>query len=500
MAKPLYSIEIEQSILAILLQHPDSYFEAKYLSSKDFSRQNSPIFAVISNIIENKGRPDEIIVSERLNSLGITLDGLEVGDFCSALKIRPVDKRSIGDLSKALKKKTLIRTIYENATKIQKEVTEDDEKTGSEIINLVDKYMGNSLLSINDEDDGVVNLDEGMVQLIEDRGNNPQETVGYKLPFKLFEKYYGGINKGGVYLTAARTGAGKSTLLMSLLDNTINNCNPDLDIKGLYIDNEMGDDKQRIRLAASRIGCPYYLVNSGNWRRDPIWFPIMRKELDKIRLAPRNNLFFRQAHNLTGKDLESFIKKWYYKYVGRGNDAFIIYDYLKPLAADFLQKGNIAEWQIIYQKMQMLKDVALDLNIPIWTSLQLGVSATTKNKTMGEVDDTEAAFSMSRRLDWLVDWSGILRKKLPDEIAYHGQEFGTHMLIPHKSREQGSDSMGHHNLVRIKEGKDIKYVDNFICLNIDNFKVTEVADFRQIAEKNGWVKIPLKKSDDQPAF
>ena len=119
---------------------------------------------------------------------------------------------------------------------------------------------------------------------------------------------------------------------------------------------------------------------------------------------------------------------------------------------------------------------------------------------MGEVDDTEAAFSMSRRLDWLVDWSGILRKKLPDEIAYHGQEFGTHMLIPHKSREQGSDSMGHHNLVRIKEGKDIKYVDNFICLNIDNFKVTEVADFRQIAEKNGWVKIPLKKSDDQPGF
>ena len=144
-------------------------------------------------------------------------------------------KRSIGDLSRALKKKTLIRTIYENAAKIQKEVTEDDEKTGSEIINLVDKYMGNSLLSINDEDDGVVNLDEGMVELIEDRGNNPQETVGYKLPFKLFEKYYGGINKGGVYLTAARTGAGKSTLLMSLLDNTINNCNPDLDIKGLYI-------------------------------------------------------------------------------------------------------------------------------------------------------------------------------------------------------------------------------------------------------------------------
>lgn len=504
MSKSLYSVEIEQSILAILLQYPETYFEAKYLNTKDFSRQNSPIFAVISNIIENKGRPDEIVVADRLKSLGITLDGgLEAGDFCSALKIRPVDRRNIGDLAKELKLKTLARVVYENASRLQKEVTDNKKITASEIIEMVDKYLGNSLLSLDIEDDGVVNLDEGMVELIEERGNNPQETVGYKLPFKLFEKYYGGINKGGVYLTGARTGSGKSTLLMSLLDNVVNVCNPDLDIKGLFIDTEMNEDKQRIRLAASRIGCPYYLINSGNWRRDPIWFPIMRKEMDRIvKSSPKNNLFFKQAHNLTGKDLESFIKKWYYKYVGRGNDAFVIFDYLKPVAADFMLKGNTPEWQIIYGKMQTLKNIALDLEIPIWTSLQLGTAATTKNKKMGDVDDTEKAFTMSSRLDWLVDWSGILRKKLPEEITFHGQEFGTHMLIPHKSREQGSESTGHHNLVRVKQGKDIMHMDNFLCLNIDNFRVTEVADFRQIAQKHGWDKITLKKSDSDssPAF
>jgi len=143
----------------------------------------------------------------------------------------------------------------------------------------------------------------------------------------------------------------------------------------------------------------------------------------------------------------------------------------------------------------------LDLNIPIWTSLQLGTAATTKNKKMGDIDDTEKSFTMSSRLDWLVDWSGILRKKLPDEILFHGQEFGSHMLIPHKSREQGSESTGHHNLVRVKHGKDILNMDNFLCLNIDNFRVTEVADFRQIAQKNGWDKIPMKKMpDESPAF
>lgn len=501
MSKNLYSVEIEQSILAILLQSPETYFEAKYLTPKDFSRQNSPIFAVISNIVENKGRPDEIIVAEKLKSLGITLEGLEVGDFCSALKIRPVDKRNISDLAKELKLKTFTRTVFENASKLQKEVMEDKNVSASQIVETIDKYLGNSLLSLNAEDDGIVNLDEGIVELIEDRGNNPQETVGYKLPFKLFEQYYGGATGGDVFFAAARTGAGKSTFLMSLMDNVLNTCNPDKDIKGLYLDSEMDEDKQRLRLAAARHGCPYYLINSGLWRKDPKWFKILRSEMERMYKTPKNNLFFKQAHSLTGKDLEVFIKKWFYKYVGRGGDAFVILDYLKPLAADFMLRGNTPEWQIVYQKMQLIKDVALDLDIPVWTSLQLGVSASTKNKERGEVDDSENALSMSKRLDWLVSWSGILRKKLPSEIEYHGKEFGTHMLIPHKTREQGAISTGHHNLVRVKDGKDYKYVDNFLCYNIDNFRVEEVCDFRQIAEKNGWAKIPLKSNDDnQPAF
>jgi hypothetical protein len=117
---------------------------------------------------------------------------------------------------------------------------------------------------------------------------------------------------------------------------------------------------------------------------------------------------------------------------------------------------------------------------------------------MGEVDDSENVLSMSRRLDWLLSFSGILRKKMPDEMAYHGPQFGTHMLIPHKAREQGSLGTGHHNLVKIIDPKTKKslYEDNFVCYNVDNFRVQEVCDFKMIAEANGWNKLKLDKKQE----
>jgi hypothetical protein len=44
MAKQLFSLEIEQSILATLIQYPETYVEIPFINSKDFSRQNSTLY------------------------------------------------------------------------------------------------------------------------------------------------------------------------------------------------------------------------------------------------------------------------------------------------------------------------------------------------------------------------------------------------------------------------------------------------------------------------
>lgn len=496
-----YNVDLECEFIAIILQYPDIFNDVGFVNSNDLSKNYGTIYEVIRLTVENKGTPTPAVLAEKLNAIGVTFDGIEIYDFLNSLLIKPVDKKGAVEIAKKIKKKAVVRKIIESADKLKKEVieAEKDNKKGSEIIEIVDKYLGNSITVLDEDDTGEVNLDEGMADFLDNLGNNPVENTGFKTPFPLFDGYFNTIEPESVSMIGARTGSGKSTFLMYLLDQVINNCNPKLDIKGLFIDTEMDEDKQRLRLAASRIGCPYYLIKTGQYRKDPIWAPKMRQETEKMRKTKKENLWFKQGHNLTGDDLKNFIKKWYFKRVGRGGNAFVVLDYLKPLIKDM--KSGVPEWQVIYQKMQLLKDIAIELKIPIFTAIQLNTSASTKGKSMGEVDDSENALTMSKRLDWLLSFSGILRKKLPEEMAYHGLQYGTHMLIPHKAREQGALGTGHHNLVRIADGKSgkTKYVDNFLCYNVDNFQVQEVCDLRKIADENGWNKIKIvKQEQDNP--
>ena len=221
----------------------------------------------------------------------------------------------------------------------------------------------------------------------------------------------------------------------------------------------------------------------------------MKMMIQAMRDNPKNNFWFKTGHDLTGADLKNFIKRWFYKNVGRGGDGLVVLDYLKPLVSDFSNTKR-AEWEIIYQKMQMLKDVALELGVHVFTAIQLNASASTKDKSYGQIDDTENALTMSKRLDWLLNWSGILRKMIPDEIAMYGPEYGTHLLIPHKSREQGILGTGYQNSVKIIRDKKVRYVDNFLTFNIENFRVEETGDLRMIAERKGWTKVSLQKSDN----
>ena len=116
--------------------------------------------------------------------------------------------------------------------------------------------------------------------------------------------------------------------------------------------------------------------------------------------------------------------------------------------------------------MNSLKELCSELNIPILTACQLNRSAE------NGVDDS-SAISQSDRLQWFASFVGNFRRKTVEEIASDGEEFGSHKLIPLSTRFQGKDSAGHHDLVRIKEGKKVKYAQNYVSFDIQNFNVEE---------------------------
>lgn len=500
----LYNIEFEQTCISGIIQHPEIYSEIAFLNYKDFGKTNSPIWQIIENTITNKGSPTPVILAEKLKSIGITLDGLENYDYLESLRIRPIDKKGITHVAKELKKLTLVRTTYERAVKLQQEVVKLKDSSAKDILKCIDDNLGNSLITLGAQEADAINLFEQLPDYIEGLGNNPVEDVGFKMPYPSWQKTLGGL-RTGLYIIAARPSNGKSTWLIDTARKVIEE-NPDKKISMLYLDTEMNEKDQMVRMAASMAGCPYYLVETGGWRKSEEWFPKVRRKLDEIRNSKEKRLWFKQTGSMGIEDLCLFVKNWYYKNVGRGGNALIVYDYLKILDSDKGSGKDSKEWELVSTKCQKLKDLIDDLVkgmedravCSLLTAIQMNRFGINTNMKGEDINDSEASFSMGDRVGWLAAFTGILRRKTPDEILRDGKEFGTHSLIPIKYRYQGKDSHGHHDLVRIVEkinGKDIiKYKSNYIFFNIDNFRCEDMGDFRNWAELTGKTKIQLKEN------
>jgi replicative DNA helicase len=495
MAKSLYSIETEQSIIAILLQYPESYVEIPFINSKDFSKQNSPIFAVISNIIENKGRPDEIIVSEKLKSLGITLDGIEIGDYCSSLKIRPVDKRNILDLGKSLKKKTLIRTIHDNAIKIQKEIIENESKSAKELIEMTDKYLGESLISITTEEREAKNLLEELPAAIEKMGTPQNISEFINMPYKTWNDVIGPLRPGQIYCWSARQGSKKSTLLLDIARD-IAPANPDKeDLCVLYCDTEMTLNDAIVRYVAGNIGVPPFLMDSHKWKFSPVWAPKIKAEVERIQAMKNKNIWFESIGNMGISELEKFIKKWKLTKCGRMRQSVLIYDYLKLNNNDKKEfSKNDGEHAQAYQKIEIIKDLADWCKAPVLTALQQNRSGDIFSKS--GPDDSSASNSLSDRIGWLVAVLAILRARTPDEMQFDSTpelKAPSNKMIFQKTRYLWEHGPAFLNYVKVKEGKDIKYIPNFMNFEIDNFKVSDMGTYDQWLIKTGRNAVKINK-------
>ncbi len=500
----LYSLELEQQILSTLLQHPDTYVQISYINSKDFSRVNSPIFSVIQQIIESKGRPDAVVVSERLKSAGITIDGIDVGEYVSTLvNLRSVDPKNVVELAGELKKKTLIRTINENCDKLKREVNQNSEKSGREIISSVDKYLGDSLIDMTGGESTGTNMMEVIPDMIEEMGNEPDTIPGIRPPYESMFQAHGFWKPGSISFFVARRAMGKSLLKLDIC-RKVNLCN-DRPIHVLLLDSELSLRDQVIRFVCGNIGAPYHLIDNHQWRKDTEWCPKIRAELDRIRNEKNKNIWFEAIGNMGGAEMMTFIKKFYLKNVGK-NDAYkgsspflIIYDYFKMTNAD--DKSD-AEYLAAYAKSEMLKDVAEYCKCPIISSIQANREGITGGRESHS--DTAACVSLSDRLGWLPSYMGIWRKRTHEEMIDDSsptEMASSHKLIDIKKRYFGPGGVEFDKAIRVKNGKNFNYVQNYINFEVSGFDVQDKGTLGQFLQRAGRTALEIPKQDNsQPGI
>lgn len=464
----LYSLEVERHSLSGFFKHPEVYPEIDAIMSEYdyYSETHRTIFAVIRSVLSKGEKLDKVIVAQKIKNLGYKpKDDIDIFSYLDALAGSQITAKGALDACKELVKFRVRREINETADQIKEFIAKNGELKIDELVSQADKIYNDKINSYQ-TDDEPIDVFKHLTFLVNERISNPESQTELVVPYEKFYQRYGGLRPGNLYSFVSRPGVGKSNILGDLAYKTalINNC------KALILDTENLTDDICFRMAAAVSNVPFHYLEKGLFVKNA---ELAKRYNDsKEKLKKLESLVFHKQ--VAGKPIEqvvSIIKRWYFKEVGRGNPALIVYDYIKLTGE---QDYNKKEYELIGEKANRLKELSVELNVPVLTANQL-------NRTAESGTDDSSAISQSDRLLWFSSHVSIFRRKTLEEIAEDGPEFGSHKLLVLKSRFQGKNSPGHMDLVRISTGKKTsKYVNNFISFNIDNFLITETGDLRDI--------------------
>ena len=463
------SLKIERHVLGGLIKHPDVFFDVdRFIDSSDFvSKEHYIIYSTIKDILSSGKKLDKTLLAHQIKNLGVSFKSeVDIFNYIEDISFTQIKKSAVIEACQELCKIRIRRDIDGTADKLKTFVKTNGHKDADSIISQADQIYNEKIQNyskLNEPED----LFGGIEDLILERANDPQEEMGLKTPYRNFDRMFGGIRKGNIYAWVSRPKHGKSTILSHLATrmSVMNNC------PALILDTEMATVDVQFRIASSATGIPVWHLETGMWKKSEELVKKFEENKDKLKLAQEKV----KHMTVAGKPIEeicSIIRRWYYSEVGRGNDCVVVYDYIKLTGEKDMNKK---EYELIGEKVNSLKELTLELDIPLLTACQLNRSAE------NGVDDS-SAIAQSDRLQWFASFVAIFRRKTPEEISEEGTAFGTHKLIPLATRFQGREAQGHHDLVRVPHGNRYKYVPNFINYNIENFQVAERGTLEDVIE------------------
>ena len=485
---PIFSKEVERHCLSGLIRHPDVVAEVdSFVSAGDFYNDvHKTIFCVVRDSFLAGDKIDQVLIATKILNLGIaTKDDIDIHDYIKSISYTPITKAAAIDAFKELVKVRIRREIFETADRIKDHTRSCANEDLGEIISKCDSIYGEKISRFDFEDDPA-NVFDDLELKIEDRGDNPVDDTGLSTTYNEFNRLYGGLRDGNVYAIVSRPAQGKTTFINDLcLGAAIKN-----NVPVLVLDTEMTTEEIQFRMGAANTGVPLWYLETGKWRKNKEMTEKVREWFGNLK---KYQYFHYHVRNKTVDEVCSMIRRWHMQYVGRGNRCVIAYDYVK-LTGERVDK-NWAEHQAIGEKIDKLKRVAEEIKAPLITAMQMNRSGEMHNRNSSSLVDDSSAISLSDRLQWFATFVAIFRRKTLDEIALDGDRFGTHKLIPLKTRFQGRDAAGHQDLMRrtVREtinGREVtseKFINNFLNFSVQNFKVSEqgsLADIIRHEEQN----------------
>ena len=495
----LHNLELERHFFSSLIKNPEQWGEVSgFTNSQDFSRIHAAIYDIFRLQLEQNPPQaiQPVILAEVLRKHSIPLDGITPYEYLQSIELIPVGKDSCLDFAREIKRLTVRRDLISKCKSLEQDLTKGKDKSASDMIGLVDKELNDINIQYVQQD--TQEIFSSLIENIEEKGNNPKDvsTFGFMGPFQSINDTFGSLCYPSAFVTVgARTGNGKSSLGFHYNTFVAEKYN----IPVLHLDaGEMTIDDLQMRATCSLSGgrVPLWAIETGEWRKNKELVDIIRGEVWPK--AKKIKTYYKNVSGMNPKEFISYIRRFYYNKIGRGNHLLIHWDYIKGLES--IGK-NTAEHQSIGYMIGDLKSlITTEITASVWTSVQNNKGGVYNGKHSDNVVDNEENLGLSDRILQQSTNAFTMRYKLPDEILKENNLFGNVMLKPLKERKLlGKNFQDMLDFVKVKEkdsyGKDtVKYKKNYFNLDNKSFCYFDKGSLKDMMQQLG--KTPLKIKDN----
>ncbi len=353
---PLYNEEAEMSVLGALLIDKDVIGEVlNIVIEDDFYREpNRLIFRCIKDLYM-RGQPvDVVTVTAQLERLGV-LD--QVGDreyIASILELLPSTSSAVY-YSKIVKDRSISRGlvrmcqgVIEDIQGSGKSVAQLLEDAQAKIYRLAESRVAKDVVKIGD----VIN--EVWAHISENRDRSAG-IIGVPTGFFRLDEFLAGLQRGNLYIVAARPGMGKSSLAMRIAENVslIER------IPVLFFTLEMPAETLVQQMLCSHCRVDSHRLRSGILSDDDI----MKLGVGANKLRQDAQIFLDDSSDLSVFELRARARRFKHEH----NIGLVIVDYLQKLSA---KPADSRQSEITVISSQ-LKALSKELSLPVIAIAQL---------------------------------------------------------------------------------------------------------------------------------
>ncbi|WP_255289768.1 replicative DNA helicase [Bacillus toyonensis] len=400
----------ERALIGICLNKPDQLILASGsgLKPEHFAVDaHKYIYMAMSYLIENGNNPDPISITQVFTDDKANKAIEEMGGvtYIESMRLTPSVSNTQMHIDN-VKLAAACRDVYDKSKKIMDRMIKGTESDVNTVLSAVESDFRDISIEYQVAT-GVTKLGENTADRLKQRLLTPQDVIGLKTGWKLFDLATLGLIDGELTIVGARSKVGKSTVLLNWCNKI---CIED-GVPTLYIDTEMYDYEQEDKLLSIISRVPHEEIRTGRFGVDTE----AGKAIDKIAALQDANRELKEAPffhvylpNFTPEKIKSLVRKYQVEHSVK----LVVFDYIKLPSSD--SSLGDKEHQALGYLTSSLKDIAGELKVPIISAVQLNRSA------VGKEDMDEGMIAGSDRILFLANRVCMMRKSTEEEYAITG--------------------------------------------------------------------------------